>query len=288
MGETSLQRGDKGEDVLALQTELNKVGAMLSADSDFGPATEQGVRYAQEIAGLPVTGVADAVLQNWLVGQAQPSTQLHTNGVAFTAKEETGGHYYYQLVTRWPHYPGSASGITIGVGYDLRFNTRDDFLEHWGPCLPESLIEALLPDIGRKGAKARADELKSQGLMIPFSAAWQVFTRATLPRFYQTTESVYPSLSRLPDYCRSVLVSLVFNRGASTSGERRKEMLEIQKLLEYADGAGLDNWQKHTILQGVEDLLLAMKRLWAPGSGLLARRQAEANLWRTGLSLWLA
>jgi len=286
MGNETLQRGDKGNAVLVLQTELNKVGAMLSVDSDFGPATELGVRYAQDIAGLPVTGVADVALQRWLTGQAEPFPQLHTDGVAFIAKEETGGLYYYNLVTRWPHYPGSASGMTIGVGYDLRFNTEEDFLEQWRPWLSASVVKALLPDIGRKGSKARSNELRNQGVVVPFSAAWQVFTKATLPRFYQSTEALYSSLPGLPDYCRSALVSLVFNRGTSTSGARRKEMLEIQKVLEAADHAWLDVEQKKAILQGVEDQLLAMKRLWAPGSGLIARRQAEANLWREGLSLW--
>lgn len=281
-----LKRGAKGKSVFALQSELNKVGAMLVPDGDFGPGTERGVLYAQDIANQPATGVADPTLWNWLDLQPTPYDRLHTNGIAFIAKEETGGLQYYDMITRWPHYPGHESGITIGVGYDLRFNTKEDFETTWGNYLPPAIFKELSKDIGKKGSKARADALKNNGIEVPFKWAWPVFIALTLPRFYQSTASIYPSLGKLPDLCRSVLVSLVFNRGASLSGSRRKELQEIQKILAAADKDNLSKSRKKTILQEVEDQILSMKRLWAPGSGLIKRRQAEANLWREGLSAW--
>jgi hypothetical protein len=81
-------------------------------------------------------------------------------------------------------------------------------------------------------------------------------------------------------------VSLVFNRGSSLAGDRRKEMKQIQAILERAGRARLSRAERKTILTDVEDQLLSMKRLWQAGSGLVKRRQAEANLWRKGLSLW--
>ncbi len=111
-----LRRGDKGEEVKVLQTWLNRVGAMLIADGDFGGLTERGVRYTQDIAGRPDTGIADEPLWSWLTLQPDPFPPLAVNGVAFIAREETGGLAYYQAVTRWPHFPGLSSGITIGVG----------------------------------------------------------------------------------------------------------------------------------------------------------------------------
>lgn len=278
-----LRRGDKGKEVILLQSYLNKVGAMLVTDGDFGRGTERGVLYAQDITQQPTTGVADTVLWNWLEPQPKPFQLLDTNGVAYIAKEETGGLSYYELVTRWPHYPGHSSGITIGVGYDLRFNSENDFKESWGGHLPNSHIEELLTDIGKKGSKSRTQDLKRMGIEIPFKAAWPVFIELTLPRFYSNTESIYPSLSRLPDLCRSVLVSIVFNRGNSLSGSRRREMKEIQNILDEADNENLSKEQVKQVLNGVEDQILSMKRLWAPGSGLIKRRQAEANLWRSGL-----
>ena len=40
------------------------------------------------------------------------------------------------------------------------------------------------------------------------------------------------------------------------------------------------------ILSDVEDEIVSMKRLWKPTSGLIRRRQEEANLWREGLDAW--
>ncbi|MBU0961504.1 MAG: peptidoglycan-binding protein [Proteobacteria bacterium] len=280
----TLKRGNKGKQVIQLQSELNKVGAMLKPDGDFGRGTEKGVLYAQDIANQPTTGIADVELWEWLSTQSEPYDKLNTNGISFIANEETGGLSYYELVTRWPHYPGHSSGITIGVGYDLRFNTEENFKESWGEYIPTSHIEELSKDIGKKGSKTRAQELKNMGIEVPFKSAWPVFIQLTLPRFYNSTESIYSSINRLPDYCRSVLVSLVFNRGASLSGSTRKEMKEIQNILNRADDTSLSKSQRIEILSEVEEEILSMKRLWAPSSGLIKRRQSEANLWRIGLA----
>ena len=286
MSEPELSRGDRGDDVQRLQGLLNRVGAMLVADGDFGRGTETGVRYAQEIAGLASTGDADQPLWDWLMDQPEPFPPLATEGVAMIAREETGGLAYYQRVSRWPHFPGVQSGITIGVGYDLRFNIEDDFRRVWAPVLEAAVLETLSKDIGRRGTRQRADALRRMGIEVPFAAAWQVFVGHTLPRFTDDTAGIYPSLLRLPDLCRSVLVSLVFNRGTSLSGASRTEMRQIRDVLARADDSSLHKRQRKMILLEVEDRILDMQRLWGPASGLVKRRQAEANLWRTGVNAW--
>lgn len=58
-----LRRGDKGEDVRALQTRLLNIGLNLyqyGADGSFGAETEAAVRALQAGAGLDETGVMDA------------------------------------------------------------------------------------------------------------------------------------------------------------------------------------------------------------------------------------
>ena len=286
MAHPELNRGDEGEDVVRLQTLLNRVGAMLIADGDFGSGSERGVRYAQDIANLPATGTADEPLWVWLESQPDPYPLLSTNGIAFIALEETGGLGYYDKVTRWPHYPGHASGVTIGVGYDLRFNTEENFKELWASHLSRDIIDELSKDIGKKGSEKRIKELKQMGIEIPFKAAWPVFVKKTLPRFYLDTESIYPSLKTLPDLCRSVLVSIIFNRGNSLSGPRRTEMREIRDILARADSPDLHKRKRKMILSDVEDQIVSMKRLWGVQSGLAKRRQSEANLWRKGLDQW--
>lgn len=286
MSYSELNRGDRGEYVKRFQSLLNKVGAMLVTDGEFGGGTERGVRYAQDIANHDQTGTADEALWEWLIAEPVPFNLLSTDGVAFIAREETGGLAYYRAVTRWPHYPGLSSGITIGVGYDLRFNSEENFRELWAPHLSAQTMALLENDIGKPGSKKRVKELKRQGVQVPFKAAWSVFLEKTLPRFYKDTESVYPSLPRLPDFCRSVLVSIVFNRGNSLKGRRRIEMRAIRDILAEADDLNLHKQKRKVLLTDVEDHIISMQRLWDLGSGVYKRRQAEANLWRAGIDAW--
>ncbi len=56
-GERSLRRGDRGEDVRALQEILGTLGFATGTDGDFGPATETQVRAYENQRGLIVDGV---------------------------------------------------------------------------------------------------------------------------------------------------------------------------------------------------------------------------------------
>lgn len=286
MGYPELSRGDRGEEVKLLQSLLNRVGAMLIADGDFGSGTERGVRYAQELAGQQNTGTVTRPLWVWLEEKPDPYPLLDTNGVAFIASEETGGLSYYQEVCRWPHYPGHASGVTIGIGFDLRFNSDEQFRQLWENHLPRKAMDELARDIGRAGSEKRVKELKRLGIEIPFASAWAVFIDKTLPLYYLQTETIFPSLATLPGLCRSVLVSIVFNRGNSLDGPGRKEMRAIRDILARAADPHQHKRRVKMILEEVEDQIVAMKRLWNPASGVYKRRQAEANLWRTGLKDW--
>lgn len=55
-----LKRGAKGDNVKWLQYELNKSGAKLAVDGDFGPATEAAVKEYQKNKGLVVDGIVGA------------------------------------------------------------------------------------------------------------------------------------------------------------------------------------------------------------------------------------
>ncbi|WP_370279611.1 peptidoglycan-binding protein [Pontibacterium sp.] len=288
MSYPELSRGDRGDEVERLQTLLNRVGAMLEADGIFGGGSQHGVKYAQSLAEQAQTGTADEALWRWLDAQPEPFPLLHPNGIAFIAQKETGGLSYYEQFTRWPHFPGERSGITIGVGYDLRFASEANFRALWGAHLPESVIAELSKDIGKKGSKARVQQLKEMGIEVPFSAAWPVFVSHTLPDYYAQTKAIYPSLPRLPELCRSALVSLVYNRGPSLKevDERRTEMRTIRDLLVEADRAD-SHAAKERVLAKVANELLAMRRLWPNSEGLRKRREAEAQLWLQGLERWV-
>jgi GH24 family phage-related lysozyme (muramidase) len=265
-----LQRGAKGVEVQLLQHRLNRLGALLGCDGDFGGGTEAAVKEAQQLAGLPATGIADAATWAWLESQPEPSDLLPTEAVTFIVNEEVGGRKYYDRHVAMPHFPGEASGVTIGVGYDLRFQEPTDFEADWAGILTPAQIASLRPHLGRKGSKAACDALAD--LSIPFPAAWRVFVKRALPRAVEQTARCYGSLDALPPLCRGALVSLVYNRGADLTGETRREMSAI----------------KQHIVAGRLDRVAAefesMKRLWPNSQGLCKRRDKEAEMWRRGLA----
>jgi len=66
----TLQKGDKGDNVVRLQKALIAGGYLTGkADGDFGKGTEAAVKKAQEALGLEATGVADDALQKALYGE---------------------------------------------------------------------------------------------------------------------------------------------------------------------------------------------------------------------------
>lgn len=179
-----------------------------------------------------------------------------------------GSRKYYDQHTAKPHWPGASSGITIGIGYDLRFQ-NENFEADWRPVLTDAQKARLRPFLGKKGSKAEAASLSD--IQVGFPAAWKVFTAKTLSKYVAQTRAAFPGSQNLPPLCFGVLVSLVYNRGPGMSGDSRKEMRAIRDHIQNR------NFGK------VANELEAMKRLWPNSAGLKGRRDREAALWRKGL-----
>ena len=69
LGYSTIKRGSKGQDVIVLQEQLRDMGYYTGAiDGDFGPKTDDAVRYLQKVNGLLVDGiVGPATWENILV-----------------------------------------------------------------------------------------------------------------------------------------------------------------------------------------------------------------------------
>ncbi|MBA3015098.1 MAG: hypothetical protein FP815_09100 [Desulfobulbaceae bacterium] len=269
MTRPTLQRPCKLESVVELQDLLNRTGALLIDDGDFGKETESAVKEAQAMAGLPATGIATPEIWAWLETHPLPSPDLSTRDVTSIVREEVSNRKRYNQVTTFPHFPGEQSGVTIGIGYDLRFQKPTNFAADWKEELPSEEFEKLQRYLGKKGCSEDVAELHS--IKVPFTAAWRVFTRATLPRYINLTVSAFSQFNELPDGCRGALVSLVYNRGTEMSGDRRREIKAIR-----------DHLAAHDFAKVATDLE-SMKRLWPNSRGLRDRRDREAALWRKGL-----
>lgn len=168
-----------------------------------------------------------------------------------------------------PTWPGGDSGLTIGIGFDLGYETPGGIDRDW-PMLPEDVRARLKTVAGLKGAKAQAALPMVRDIIVPWTAAVGSFRTATLPRYVDQTLAAFPGADRLPPLSLGALVSLVYNRGASCNGERRAEMATIRDLIRAGN------------LNGVPAQLRAMKRLWPTVKGLRDRREKEAQLWEKG------
>ncbi|HEY8561220.1 MAG TPA: hypothetical protein VIL74_12665 [Pyrinomonadaceae bacterium] len=167
-----------------------------------------------------------------------------------------------------PIYPGGDSGATIGIGYDLGYNTKTQIDADWRGKIADADLDLLKTAAGVKGAAAAALIPSLKSVSVPFAAAREVFYVSTLPRFAKETRGIYPGVEKLPADAQGALLSLVYNRGASLAGDRRREMKEICQCVAARN------------LDAIAAQIVAMKRLWdvAKLGGLHRRREEEAAL----------
>ncbi len=186
---------------------------------------------------------------------------------------EVAGKDGYERRYKFPCWPQGASGVTIGLGYDLGYNTKADFAAAWQPLLAADPFQLLSRAVGLKGAVASAALAPVRHVEIPWVAAEGVYRATTVPRFTRLALATFPGARDLHPHCAGALFSLVYNRGGALSGERRVHMRNIRAHLE----AGRP--------EQVPFEFRAMKALWpASMSGLHKRRDAEAKLFEQGLA----
>jgi hypothetical protein len=277
-----LRRGMRGrrgdalwQEIVDLQDDLNKLGAMLAYDGDFGAGTELAVREARQAAGLDDGDAADKALRDWLRQRPWPAQgQLAPASATMIAREEVTDRRRYEVEHCRPSWPEVDSGLTIGVGYDLGYASAAQFAADWRDRLPANALATLAPHVGKKGqaAKMAAELPDVRALRIPLPEAWDVFVRRSVPRFFGLTQSAFGEIAPLPEPCRAALVSLIYNRGSGLDGDRRVEMRRIRDLL-AADRTG-----------EIPEQFEAMVRLWPDTKGLRIRRRREAALFRHGLN----
>ncbi len=171
-----------------------------------------------------------------------------------------------------PEWPGTSSGITIGIGYDLGYQTVDGFESDWGSYLVRSQTERLRSVVGLRELRARNRVAELADIKIRRADAEEVFSKRSVPVYYERARQAFTGLEQLPLDAQGAILSLVYNRGTSMfdkpGEDRRKEMRALRDLVTKKD------------LAGIAFQLRAMKRLWDPqkARGLLIRRDAEAAL----------
>jgi GH24 family phage-related lysozyme (muramidase) len=183
--------------------------------------------------------------------------------------EVGGGKSYYEKYLAKPTWPGGASGMTLGIGVDCGYYTPTE-LEKLFSFLPKAQLEIVKGASGKtsQAGKAYTQKYKNSGIVIPWDKALKIFNELIWTKFAKLAERAFPGLDQLCDDAYGAIVSLVFNRGSSLTGDSRLEMRRIRDLVPNKD------------YKGIAKELRKMKRIWQGKGldGLLARRDAEASL----------
>ena len=186
--------------------------------------------------------------------------------------EVGGGESYYNRYLSHPTWPGGASGTTLAIGVDCGYYSPDE-LGRIFSFLPSKQLEAIRLASGKTGqaGKAYVQQIKPLNITVSWDQAVNIFNTLTWPKFAKLAEHAFPGLDQLCDNAYGALVSLVFNRGTSMSGDSRVEMRNIRDLVLKKD------------YKGVANELRKMKRIWQGKGldGLITRREAEAKLVET-------
>lgn len=203
----------------------------------------------------------------WIALPEKPD--LTSEGHALIVSFETGGQADYN---RWPRpeWPGEASGVTIGIGYDCGYNSRAVILSDWRGLGGDA--ERLATTSGLRGRPARPVAAVLRDILVEWDLALGVFDQVTVTRFWQLARRTYPGFDDLRPNAQAALLSLTFNRGSDLLGDRRYEMRKIAECVPQKDYEGMAYWNRRSI------------RVWKGTSiyaGMARRRNAEAVLMLT-------
>ena len=176
-------------------------------------------------------------------------------------------------------WPGGESGISLGYGCDIGADPKS--LEYWRGILTDDQINRLAAAKERTGDAAAAIARQFSDIRVSKDDSLRVFMTHTLPIEIARTRKTYPGIDLLPPTVLGAMTSIVYNRGADLSGDRRAEMREIRDVITQFANMPPERRDVKGTLNKIADLIQSMKRLWGNDQrGLLIRRDAEAKLVR--------
>jgi hypothetical protein len=249
----------------------------VASDGVWGPKSQKAlsdlVSEPTSDFTLPANGSFD---ESKLINLLPAMMRVTQDGVEMIVYLETGGRSYYERSLAKPSWPVATrdwdnpnknkSGVTIGVGYDLGQETS--FESDWRDSLDADTFSRLRSAVGlkRREAQAKAKELQSAGISIPWEVAMKVFTTKSLPRIAVETERAYPNINNLHPNAQAAIMSMVYQWGPSI---RLSAQATIRSAIASAD------------YRSIASGLRSMKGL-ASNDG--ARRELEARYIELALS----
>jgi GH24 family phage-related lysozyme (muramidase) len=181
-----------------------------------------------------------------------------------------------------PTWPKGASGVTIGIGYDVGYVTPAELAADWQGILSDAEVSQLSKACGVTREAADALLSRMQSVSISWEDAIKEYYNETQPRYVGLTEASLANTNELAPESLGALVSLVYNRGASFSIAESKDpsgrFREMRNIKQHMESKTYDQ---------IPEEFRSMKRLWEGQRdmrGLLLRRDAEAALFAYGLT----
>lgn len=231
-------------------------------------ATVAAVQAGIAEAAAPATTALRSTVQNAVPMPAIAQRAVSPAAVDLIIRWEVSGEANYRRNLSSPIWPGGASGITWGIGYDAGYSTVRDIRAIWSD---QADVERLAGAAGIAGDPARAALPGYADIVVPWALATQVFAGRSLPVYRTSARRAFGAeFDGLPADAQGALVSLVYNRGGEMAGTRNAEKRAIRdRCLPAVDARCI----------GAQ--LRAMCRLWAGtpnGAGLCRRREDEARL----------
>lgn len=181
----------------------------------------------------------------------------------------------YERTYHRPHWPGNAdSGLTIGIGYDLRF-AADVFEGDWRARLnalgsPRDAYQRLLAYVGLRGSRAAARA--TSDISIPWDDAISVYRVRRLPAYIEMARGAFPGVDQMSPDVFGALTSLVYNCGTGTRNR------PLKKAAYDAIRAGVAARDRAAIAEGLRMMKPYHDRTPSVANGLKRRREDEARL----------
>lgn len=201
-------------------------------------------------------------------------TPISTAAEELTVDAEISSRAAYDRVYHKPEWPGGASGVTWGIGYDAGQTDAATITADWGDLVSSSMLAAMTSCAGIKGFQAHAmlSSVRDR-IDIPWQAAMDVFEKRDVPKYLAQASKHLPNFDLLQPDCKGAIFSLVYNRGTpfEAPGDRYTEMRNIKAHMAAKE------------FDKIPDELRGMKRLWPTMRGLQKRRDDEATLFAHGL-----
>ncbi len=203
--------------------------------------------------------------------------EISKSAIDLIVAEEVSSKAYYEKHYQRPEWPGVASGVTVGIGYDLGYATPAKIAADFGNKVSPAMLAAMQSCAGITGGAAQSKmRAVRSSILIPWNVAMDVFINRDVPQWIALVNRSVPNCNLLNSTCLGVLVSLAYNRGAggfNSTTDRNREMRAIKSHM------------ANKRFDKIPAEFRSMVRIWPGVKGLQGRRVREAVLFEKGLAL---